>query len=76
MTTSVDIQKAKEQLPELLALALAGNEVLITDGIKPLVKIVPVISSGKKRIAGLHRGAMIASDDFDEPLGDEFLLGE
>ena len=28
------------------------------------------------RIAGLHEGQIIMSDDFDEPLPDEFWLGE
>ncbi|MBZ0315433.1 MAG: DUF2281 domain-containing protein [Anaerolineae bacterium] len=31
---------------------------------------------GKPRILGLHAGLLIPSDDFDEPLPDEFWLGE
>ena len=30
----------------------------------------------KPRIAGLHEGQTLISDDFDEPLPDEFWLGE
>jgi predicted DNA-binding antitoxin AbrB/MazE fold protein len=30
----------------------------------------------KKRILGLHRGAMTMSDDFDDELSDSFWLGE
>ena len=33
-------------------------------------------SSGSKRKGGLHSGAFIVSDDFDEPLPDSFWLGE
>lgn len=30
----------------------------------------------KERIPGLHRGAFFMNDDFDDPLPDEFWLGE
>jgi len=30
----------------------------------------------KRRVAGLHPGAIWTSDDFDDPLPDEFWLGE
>lgn len=30
----------------------------------------------KERIPGLHRGAFIMSDDFDDPLPDSFWVGE
>ena len=34
------------------------------------------ISRQAPRIAGLHEGQTIISDDFDEPLPDEFWLGK
>lgn len=76
MTKTVDIREAQSQLPELLSLALEGNEVIITEGDKPVALLVPVTSSGRKRVAGLHRGAVWTSEDFDEPLPDEFWLGD
>ncbi len=36
----------------------------------------PVADPHKPRILGLHRGAISISSDFDEPLPDEFWLGE
>ncbi len=36
----------------------------------------PPIPATAKRVAGLHRGMAWMSDDFDEPLPDEFWLGE
>jgi hypothetical protein len=30
----------------------------------------------KPRVAGLHAGQMVVSDDFDDPLPDEFWLGD
>ena len=35
----------------------------------------PVPVSTKPRIPGLHRGAIWTSEDFDEPLPDEFWTG-
>jgi len=42
--------------------------VIITEGKKPLAKIIPASSSPKTRIAGLNRGKIWISNDFDEPL--------
>jgi antitoxin (DNA-binding transcriptional repressor) of toxin-antitoxin stability system len=72
MTKTIDIAKAKAQLPRLLSLALKGNEVIITEGKKPLAKIIPAFSFPKTRIAGLNRGKIWTSDDFDEPLPKRF----
>ncbi|WP_017297093.1 DUF2281 domain-containing protein [Nodosilinea nodulosa] len=33
-------------------------------------------AAAKERIPGLHPGAFVMSDDFDEPLPDSFWLGE
>lgn len=75
MTKTVDVEEARAQLPELVSLALEGNEVIITEGDKPVARLVPVASPGQKRVAGLHRGAAWTSEDFDAPLPDEFWLG-
>jgi antitoxin (DNA-binding transcriptional repressor) of toxin-antitoxin stability system len=72
MSRSVDIREAKEMLPELVALVADGAEVIITGDNQPLAKLVAASPRTKKRVAGLHNGAMTASDDFDEPLPDEF----
>lgn len=72
MTKTVDMEEAKEQLPELVSLALEGNEVIISEGDKPVARLVPIPQTGQKRVAGLHRGVAWVSEDFDEPLPDEF----
>jgi len=72
MTKTIDIAKAKTQLPKLLSFALKGNEVIITEGKKQLAKIIPANSFSKTRIAGLNRGKIWTSDDFDEPLPKRF----
>lgn len=77
MTRLVNIDEAKKQLQDLLALASEGNEVIITDKGKLLARLVPIAAAqGKKRIAGLNRGAVSLSEDFDAPLSDEFWLGQ
>ena len=51
---------------------MAGNEIVITENNKPLVKLVPIAALKKKRVAGLNRGMISMSEDFDAPLPDEF----
>jgi antitoxin (DNA-binding transcriptional repressor) of toxin-antitoxin stability system len=64
-------------LPDLLAQALAGNEAIITEHGTPVARLVPVIEhTKKKRVPGLNRGTIWTSEDFDEPLPDEFWLGQ
>jgi prevent-host-death family protein len=77
MTQTVSVDEAQNKLQELLADALAGKEVIITDHGTPVARLVPVVApSKKKRIAGLNRGAISTSEDFDESLPDEFWLGQ
>ena len=75
MTQTVSVDEAQNKLQELLAQALAGHEVIITERGKPVARLVPVAPSKKKRVAGLNRGTIWTSEDFDEPLPDEFWLG-
>lgn len=77
MTQTVSVDEAKNKLPDLLAQALAGNEVIITEHGTPVARIVPLATSPrKKRVPGLNRGTISASEDFDASLPDEFWLGQ
>lgn len=77
MTQTVTVDEAQNKLQDLLADALAGNEVIITEHGTPVARLVPVVAhSKKKRVAGLNRGSISTSEDFDEPLPDEFWLGQ
>jgi prevent-host-death family protein len=74
---TVTLQDAQTRLAELLALAQAGNEIIIAEGGQPLARLVPPVGAKpSRRIAGLHRGKIWMSDDFDAPLPDEFWTGE
>jgi prevent-host-death family protein len=73
MTKSVGVHEAKTHLSRLLALADAGEEVVITRRGEPVAKLVPV--RGAPRRFGLDRGRFEVPDDFDAPLTDEVLAG-
>jgi prevent-host-death family protein len=77
MTQTVSVDEAQDKFQDLLAQALAGDEVIITDSGKPVARLVPLVAHAKKkRIAGLNRGTISTSEDFDKPLADEFWLGQ
>ena len=73
--TTIDVQDAQKQLMQLLTLALKGADVVIAKDNVPLVRLVPVKPPQKTRTAGMHRGAMRMSEDFNDPLPDEFWSG-
>lgn len=73
ITRTIALEDVQASLDALFALVREGTEVIIMDGSKPLARVSPVESG--KRIPDLHPGTWI-SDDFDEPLPDEFWLGE
>jgi antitoxin (DNA-binding transcriptional repressor) of toxin-antitoxin stability system len=72
------IDKTDLTLERLLALVQGGAEVVITQDQTPVARITPVEAPPKQikeRIFGAHPGAWM-SDDFDDPLPDEFWLGD
>ena len=73
---TINIDEAKSQFADLIAIASGGGEVIITQNGKPVARLVPIAQSEKKRIAGLNRGSIWTSEDFDEPLPDEFWTGQ
>ncbi len=75
-TKTVDVREAQMSLKELLSLVVEGTEIVLTEGSTPLARLVPIASPTTPRIAGLHTGAIWTSDDFDEPLPEEFWIGE
>ena len=75
-TKTVSVHDAETNLTELINQALRGEDVVIAEADKPLVRLTPVsVSSSQQRVAGLNRGEIWVSDDFDESLPDEFWLG-
>ena len=70
-TQTIDVNKATTDLKGLLSLVAEGTEVVLTEGDTPVARLVPM----GKRVAGLHSGVIWTSEDFDEPLPEEFWTG-
>jgi antitoxin (DNA-binding transcriptional repressor) of toxin-antitoxin stability system len=76
-TETIEVKQTQTYLKELLSLVLKGTEIILTQGNTPIARLVPIgASPATPRVAGLHPSAIWMSDDFDEPLPDEFWLGE
>lgn len=69
-TKAVEIQEAQLRLKDLITLVRSGCEVVLLDGDRPVARLVSTT-----RVAGLHGGAISTSDDFDDPLPQEFWTG-
>ncbi|MDM8522340.1 DUF2281 domain-containing protein [Desulfococcaceae bacterium HSG8] len=67
---NIDIMKAGDCLPELVAQSIGGDEIVITRNGQPVVKLVAVTGQKRKRRFGSAKGLIKISDDFDEPLDD------
>lgn len=73
MSTIESIVQELEKIPEQMQLSVLAFIHSLDVSITPEN---PYPSELPPRILGLNRGAMKMSDDFDEPLPDEFWLGE
>jgi prevent-host-death family protein len=69
----VKVHEAKTNLSKLIAAALAGEEVVIARGDKPVVKLTPVEPLKKKRVPGRYKGQFDVPDSFFDPLSEEEL---
>jgi antitoxin (DNA-binding transcriptional repressor) of toxin-antitoxin stability system len=74
-TKQYDLLQHSNDLNELLAEITADTEILITRGGAPIARLLPT-SPAHERKPGLHPGAFVVSDDFDEPLPGSFWMGE
>ena len=75
LTKTVDVSEAQTQWVKLLSLVKAGTEIIFTEGSTLIARLVPV-ALPLPRLPGLHAGAIWTSDDFDQPLPDEFWMTE
>jgi antitoxin (DNA-binding transcriptional repressor) of toxin-antitoxin stability system len=60
---TVTVHKAKTQLSRLIAKACRGEEVVIARGKQPVVKLVAIASSSKKRPPGRLKGRISYAAD-------------
>jgi antitoxin (DNA-binding transcriptional repressor) of toxin-antitoxin stability system len=67
----VTVYEAKTHLSELIRLALQGEEIIISRGKKPVVKLVALREAKPERKIGMHPQAVLKiAEDFDAPLPD------
>jgi prevent-host-death family protein len=84
MRTDVDVNELPKRLNEVLALASAGQEIVVVANGTPRARLLPVESNppqafsilDRPRPIGLRPGAIILPPDFNDPLPDEFWTGE
>jgi antitoxin (DNA-binding transcriptional repressor) of toxin-antitoxin stability system len=50
----------------MVSLALKGDEVIISEGDKPVARLIPFAKTGR-RVADLNKGGILTSDDLDKP---------
>ena len=71
MTRVVNVHEAKTHLSRLLAEVERGHEVTIARAGRPVARLVPA-EPPLRRELGLERGQIWISEDFDEPMPDEW----
>ena len=65
---SVGVHEAKSQLSKLIEQALRGEEVIISHGKTPVVRLVPIRKVQGQRQPGALRGKLHVGPEFFEPL--------
>jgi prevent-host-death family protein len=66
------MHEAKTELSRLVERALRGEEIIIARAGVPVVRLVPVVQRGERKL-GQWEGQVDMADDFDAPLPDEEL---
>ena len=67
----VSVEEAKTKLPDLIAAAINGESVFITQDDQQIVQLTPIpLPSKGNRKAGSAKGLIHMADDFDAPLED------
>lgn len=64
----VNINAATTELSRLIEEACAGEEIVISRGDVPMVRLVPVVPTQRARRFGSMKGRATVSDAFFEPL--------
>ncbi len=76
VTKTIDVKDEETTLQSLLAQVHQGVEIILSEEGKPIARLSPLPPANQWRKPDLHPDAIWTSDDFDEPLSDEFWLGE
>ncbi|MDK3156666.1 type II toxin-antitoxin system Phd/YefM family antitoxin [Kamptonema cortianum] len=69
--STLSVHEAKTHFSKLINRALAGEEIIVAKGKKPVVRIVPMEGAKTSRIPGRSKGLVKwISKDFDKPLSE------
>lgn len=67
---SVSLQQAQADLSALIAQLPPQGEIVITDGSKPIAKLIAAPATGERKLGTLTGSVLYMAPDFDEPLED------
>ena len=70
MAKIVNMHEAKSSLSRLVEEAEAGEEIVLARAGKPVVRLVPIVATRRRRL-GRWKGKVEMSVDFDAPLPAE-----
>jgi prevent-host-death family protein len=68
---TITIHKAKTNLSRLIERVCKGEEIVISRGSEPVVRLVPVNDSHGRRKSGALKGKLHMSPEFFEPLPED-----
>jgi len=63
---NIDVKKAENCLSDLIQQTIEGNEIIITQGGRPVAKLVALAKNPLKRKFGSAKGLIKMANDFDE----------
>jgi len=66
----VSAEEARKRLSDLIASAIRGEQVFITQNGQQVVQLVPVAQPERRPHFGSAKGLVTMADDFDAPLED------
>ncbi|MDY0301282.1 MAG: hypothetical protein RBQ99_06830 [Trichlorobacter sp.] len=66
-----NVADAKSHFPEMVQKALIGEDVVIAEDDQPILRLVPIEKTVRKRKPGSAKGKILfVAPDFNEPLED------
>jgi prevent-host-death family protein len=68
--TTLTIDEAQAQLPELIHKLMPGDELVITENSQPVAKVIPVSAEKPRPMPGRAKGMLTILKDDDEHLKD------
>lgn len=69
----VNIHEAKTHFSKIINQTLNGEDVVVSRGNQPLVRLVPYHAEPSFRKGGQLKGMLKIADNFDEPLPKDYL---